>query len=90
MREANHPGLRTRGLVEDDGSANGKMSVDDILDRNLDEMSMGLSRLKGLAHDLNAELDEHNGIIDRLDDKAANTSWRVDKQNKDMNKLLKK
>jgi len=38
-------GLRTRGRIETDGTS----SVDDILDQNLDEMSLGLSRLKNLV-----------------------------------------
>ena len=77
-----------RGLGEDRlGGASGS-AADDILDRNLEEMSHGLSRLKGLAKDLNQELDEHNEILDRLDDKTANTHWKVEKQNKDMGKLL--
>ncbi len=94
MRQDNHPGLRTRGLLEHKngggGGAGGKMTVDDVLDQNLEEMSLGLSRLKGLAQDLNTELEDHNEILDRLDDKTAKTSWRVEKQNKDMSKLLKK
>merc|ERR1712126_353883 len=82
-RSENHPALRTRGLHE-----NSKKSVDDILDSNLDEMSLGLGRLKGLAMNLNEELEEHNAILDRLDDKTANADWRVKKQNKDMDKIL--
>jgi len=82
-RSENHPALRTRGLHE-----NSNKSVDDILDSNLDEMSQGLGRLKGLALNLNEELEEHNAILDRLDDKTANADWRVKKQNKDMDKLL--
>jgi len=82
-RSENHPALRTRGLHE-----NSTKSVDDILDSNLDEMSQGLGRLKGLAMNLNEELEEHNAILDRLDDKTANADWRVKKQNKDMDKLL--
>ena len=74
-------------MVEDSDKTN---SVDDVLDRNLDEMAMGLSRLKGLALDLNAELDEHDDILIRLDDKASRTGVKVDKQNKDMSKILKK
>ena len=66
------------------------LSVDDRLNKNLDEMGMGLGRLKAMAQDLNQELEEHNDIIDRLDDKTSKTNWRVEKQNKDMNKLLKK
>jgi len=82
-RSENHPALRTRGLHE-----NSNKSVDDILDSNLDEMSLGLGRLKGLAMNLNEELEEHNAILDRLDDKTANADWRVKKQNKDMDKIL--
>jgi hypothetical protein len=84
LRNASHPGLRMRGLEEEPGS------VDDILDRNLEEMSLGLSRLKGLANNLNTELDEHNAILDRLDHKTGSTHIRIEKQNKDMSKLLKK
>lgn len=80
-----HPGLRTRGLIEEDEGA----SVDDILDRNLDQMSQGLSRLKVLATGLNNELDEHDEILNRLDHKVDKTNWRVTAQNKDMAKLLK-
>ncbi|TRY63241.1 hypothetical protein TCAL_00375 [Tigriopus californicus] len=89
MRQSNHPGLRNnRGLTEDSRMAGS--GVDEILDRNLDEMSMGLSRLKGLAQNLNTELEDHNDILDRLDHKTSSTQWRVEKQNKDMSKLLKK
>lgn len=89
IREQNHPALRSRGLVEEDSSKT-LASVDEVLDRNLDEMAMGLSRLKGLALDLNAELDEHDDILIRLDDKASRTGIKVEKQNKDMSKILKK
>ena len=88
IREQNHPALKSRGLVENDSGK--PASVDDILDNNLDEMAMGLSRLKGLALDLNAELDEHDDILIRLDDKASRTGIKVEKQNKDMSKILNK
>lgn len=91
--EDNHPGLRTRGMVEENGvrgANNSSADVDRALDLNLDEMSVGLSRLKGLAQNLNRELDEHNDIIDRLDHKTSNADWRIQKQNKDMDRLLKK
>merc|ERR1712241_461722 len=87
IREQNHPALKSRGLVED---LDKNSSVDEVLDRNLDEMAMGLSRLKGLALDLNAELDEHDDILIRLDDKASRTGIKVEKQNKDMSKILNK
>jgi len=88
IREQNHPALKSRGLVENNSGK--PSSVDDILDNNLDEMAMGLSRLKGLALDLNAELDEHDDILIRLDDKASRTGIKVEKQNKDMSKILNK
>lgn len=83
IRSQNHPGLRTRGLQE-----NNSKTVDEVLNSNLDEMSLGLGRLKGLAVNLNEELGEHNAILDRLDDKTSGADWRVKKQNKDMDKLL--
>ena len=91
---SSHPGLGMRGLSEGGRSdfPSSVMSASDAinaqLDKNLDDMSLGLSRLKGLAQNLNSELDEHNEIIDRLDDKTANTNWRVQKQNKQMDKML--
>ena len=84
MRRENHPGLRGAA------SASSGRNVDDVLDSQLEEMSLGLGRLKGLATNLNKELDEHNEIIDRLDHKTSSTQWRVEKQNKDIGKLLKK
>lgn len=87
IRESNHPALRSRGLIE---SEDGRPSVDQQLDRNLDEMSLGLSRLKGLALDLNSELEDHDDILNRLDDKAGHAGIKVTKQNKDMAKILKK
>merc|ERR1712004_282647 len=89
LREENHPALRSRGLLENQNSK-AAASVDEVLDKNLDEMAMGLSRLKGLALDLNTELDEHEDILNRLDDKSAQAGIKVTKQNKDMSKLLKK
>ena len=65
-------------------------AVDEQLDRNLDDMATSLARLKGLAQGLNTELDEHNDILERVNDKADMVGFKVDKQNKDMNKILKK
>jgi hypothetical protein len=42
-----------------------------------------------LATGLNDELDEHDEILNRLDDKTGKVDWRVKKQNQDMAKLLK-
>ena len=65
-------------------------AVDEQLDRNLDDMATSLARLKGLAQGLNTELDEHNDILERVTDKADVVGFKVDKQNKEMNKILKK
>jgi len=78
LRDTPGPGQRQPG------------SVDEALDRNLDDMASGLARLKGLAQGLNSELSEHNEILDRVSDKTEKVGFKVDKQNKDMNKILKK
>jgi len=84
--QEHHPGLRNKpGLVE-----NTPASVDEALDRNLDDMASGLARLKGLAEGLNTELNEHNDILNRVSDKTEVVGFKVDKQNKDMTKILKK
>lgn len=53
-------------------------------------MSLSLSRLKGLAQGLNSELDDQNMLIDRLQTSADKADWRIQRQNKDMERLLKK
>ena len=40
--------------------------------------------------DLNSELEDHDDILNRLDDKAGQAGIKVNKQNKDMAKMLKK
>jgi len=81
-----HPGLRTKPGFAPAPPA----SVDDALDRNLDDMAAGLSRLKGLAQGLNSEMNEHNDILDRVNDKSEDVGFKVQKQNKAMEKILKK
>jgi len=65
-------------------------TVDDQLDENLENMASGLARLKGLAQGLNTELSDHNDILDRVNDKTDVVGFKVDRQNKDMSKILKK
>merc|ERR1712029_483727 len=76
-----------RGMQKQQGLTS---AVDEQLDKNLDDMATSLARLKGLAQGLNTELDEHNDILERVNDKADMVGFKVDKQNKDMNKILKK
>jgi len=81
-----HPGMRNKpGVI-----SNPPASVDEALDRNLDDMASGLSRLKGLAQGLNEELTDSNDLIGRINDKTENVGFKVDKQNKAMEKILKK
>jgi synaptosomal-associated protein 29 len=81
-----HPAVRNRPGMQH----NPPGSVDEALDRNLDDMANGLSRLKGLAQGLNEELNDHNDLIDRVNYKTENVGFKVEKQNKDMGKILGK
>jgi len=91
---AQHPGLRTQGRGAAEAAAPRYNNVTDevnaALDRNLDEISSGLSRLKGLAQGLNTELEEQNDLLDNIDNEAAKAGLKISKQNKDMNQLLGK
>ena len=53
-------------------------------------MSQSLSRLKGLAQGLNSELDDQDKLLDRLQISTDKADWRIQRQNKDMERLLKK
>lgn len=61
-----------------------------IVDRNLEDMCTSLTRLKGLAEGLGDEIDAQNEVLDRLNDKTDKADFSIIRQNKDMNKLLKK
>jgi len=81
-----HPGLRNRpGLAPQM-----PVDVDAALDKNLDDMASGLARLKGLAQGLNSELGEHDDLIDRVNVKTEDVKFKIDRQNKDMGKILGK
>nr|CAG4637551.1 EOG090X0MTI [Ceriodaphnia reticulata]SVE73354.1 EOG090X0MTI [Ceriodaphnia reticulata] len=84
-----HPALRIKGL-ENDFSHKPLSNVDEQLEQDLGDMSLSLSRLKGLAQGLNSELDDQNALIDRLQTSADKADWRIQRQNKDMERLLKK
>ncbi|XP_035787816.1 synaptosomal-associated protein 29-like [Anopheles albimanus] len=60
------------------------------LDQNLDEMRGNLSRLKNLALDLNQEIDSQNDLIDDISDRVEDVDVKIGKQNKDMNRLMRK
>lgn len=58
------------------------------LDQNLDEMCGSLSKLKGLAIDLNSEIESQNDLIDNIGNKVENVDVKIKRQNKEMNHLL--
>ena len=59
------------------------------INKNLEDMSLGLSRLTALAKDMSFELDRQNPVIDRIGSKVDVTNNRIDDQNKQMKKILK-
>lgn len=61
-----------------------------MLDANLQEMCHSISRLKGLATDMSYEIDTQNDLIDNITDKAERADITIQKQSKDMQKILKK
>ena len=58
------------------------------INKNLDDMSLGLSRLKGLATEMQFELDRQNPIIDSLNSKTSKTQSKIEDQNKQMRRVL--
>ncbi|XP_043466316.1 synaptosomal-associated protein 29 [Leptopilina heterotoma] len=91
LMEGEHPSFRLRGLSEEE-SVNKSMTnnISTALEKNLDEMSGSLARLKGLAIGLSEEIDSQNDLIDNIDDKTDKADIMLKKQNKDMKHLLKK
>ncbi|KAG7200453.1 hypothetical protein KM043_016056 [Ampulex compressa] len=88
-----HPSLRIRGLLDDDDMEQSHPATDNVskvLERNLDEMSGSLARLKGLAIGLSEEIGSQNDLIDNITDKAEKAEITLQKQNKDITHLLRK
>ncbi|XP_049942312.1 synaptosomal-associated protein 29 [Schistocerca serialis cubense] len=88
-----HPGLRTRGLTTDTFASADTNDMSDMqlaLDRNLEEMCGSLSRLKGLAAGLGEEIDSQNELLDKITDKTDTADTTLQRQNKDMRRLLGK
>lgn len=49
-----------------------------------------ISKLKGLATDLSGEIDTQNDLIGNITDKTEIAGITIEKQNKDMKRILKK
>lgn len=99
------PSLRLRGVdysessstryqgpssgVSDDWKATTKR-VNNQLDNDLEEMSFGLSRLRGLAEGLGQEIQDQNSLLDTITTKADRTDVNLTSTNKQINAILKK
>ncbi|XP_076249750.1 synaptosomal-associated protein 29-like [Calliopsis andreniformis] len=85
------PALKLRGLDDEvESSSPVTNDISKVLEKNLDEMSGSLARLKGLAIGLSEEMDLQNDLIDNITDKTERTDIILQKQNKDLTHLLKK
>lgn len=82
-----HP---TQDMAQTNGSAMPSGGFSQQLDQNLDDMRGNLSRLKNLALDLNQEIDSQNDLIDDISNRVEDVDVKIGKQNKDMNRLLRK
>lgn len=82
-----HPTERTRS---NEFQPLASRDVDSILDRNLEDIGVSISRLKNLGMDLNREIEDQNSMIDRITNKSENVDFKIKNQTRDMNKILKK
>lgn len=81
-------GLKLRGLVEEEPKQYN--TVEDKLDKNLDQMVTSISTLKGLARGLGEEIITQNELIDNITYKAEKADITLHKQSKEMDRMLKK
>ncbi|KAJ8910090.1 hypothetical protein NQ315_013227 [Exocentrus adspersus] len=93
-RYDNHPSTRLRNndysSAQEVVNQSGSKDFSARLDANLQEMCSNISRLKGLASELGSEIETQNDLISGIIDKTENADMTVNKQNKDMQRLLKK
>lgn len=98
QKSSTHPALQLRGFddIQDDDDTfvqdfrETSKKVNLQLDADLDEMSQGLSRLKGLAMGLGEEITDQNDLIDRIHGKAEKVEATIGSQNAQMKKILKR
>ncbi|XP_076249822.1 synaptosomal-associated protein 29-like [Calliopsis andreniformis] len=85
------PALKLHGL-DNEVETNNYMTnnVSKRLEKNLNEMSGSIARLKGLAIGLSEEIDMQNDLIDNITDEAEKADIMLQRQNKDLTHLLKK
>lgn len=93
-RFSSHPTTRLRNdpvsSRQQQQQMSGNGNFNSQLDQNLEDMCDSLSRLKGLAIDLNQEIDTQNDLIDDISYKVEDVDAKIGKQNKEMFKILGK
>lgn len=91
-RNSEHPSFRLRGMTEEeeDFRPDATKNIAAVLEKNLDEMSGSIARLKGLAIGLSEEIETQNELVDNITDKAEKADITLQRQNKDIRNLLKK
>jgi len=101
--QMNHPALRRRDIdvsgsreetVSGDNNDNSSFNahsreVDAQLDKNLEDMSLGIGRLKNLALGLGNEIDSQNQLLDNLATKSERAQDTIANQNRQMKRILK-
>lgn len=65
-------------------------AFEDSMSNNLDSISDNLTKLKGLAQAMNAELDTQEALLDDIVQKSESVEFKMTKQQKSIEKLLKK
>lgn len=92
-RYDNHPVSRLRGDPSSTYQTQQRQAVNPFqaqIDANLEDMCSNLSVLKMLATDLGGEIESQNELLDNMNYKIEDVDLKMNKQNKDMSKLLKK
>lgn len=67
-----------------------RINEEDPFEANLSEIGFGLGRLKEMASKLGDEIEDQNGMLDRITDKSERAGDSVKHQNRQMQQLLKK
>ncbi|KAH8390420.1 hypothetical protein KR200_011938 [Drosophila serrata] len=92
-RYDNHPVSRLRGDPSSTYQSQQCQTANPFqaqIDANLEDMCSNLSVLKMLATDLGGEIESQNELLDNMNYKIEDVDMKMNKQNKDMSKLLKK
>lgn len=84
-RYRNHPTTRMKTGPETSVNSN---PFDQQLNENLDDISDGLARLKGLAMALGEEVETSNKLIDDIGNGMEKVDIKIKDQNKEINKML--